>query len=102
MAPCGHCVDQRHKPAADAGGLTPIASTAPGLRAALTHSEPFLADLSVDNGAIAANGPGLPPEREEVDAQGCFVTPGYLDIHTRCDGQLIWSDSRAIMRRCSA
>jgi imidazolonepropionase-like amidohydrolase len=98
MAPCRHCVDQRHKPTADEGGLTPIASTAPGL-GALTHSEPFLADLSIENGTIAAIGLGLPPECEEADAQGCLVTPGYLDIHTRCDGQLIWSDSRAIMRR---
>ena len=31
-------------------------------------------------------------EAEVVDAHGCYVTPGFVDIHTHYDGQAIWSD----------
>jgi cytosine/adenosine deaminase-related metal-dependent hydrolase len=27
-----------------------------------------------------------------VDAEGCLVTPGFVDIHTHYDGQVMWSD----------
>ncbi len=30
--------------------------------------------------------------RREVDASGLLVTPGFTDIHTHYDGQLIWSE----------
>jgi len=63
-----------------------------GMIADGSGGEPFQADLSVENGVIAAIGPKLPPGREELDAQGCLVTPGFVDIHTHYDGQVIWSD----------
>jgi N-acyl-D-aspartate/D-glutamate deacylase len=28
--------------------------------------------------------------REEIDARGCIVTPGFVDIHTHFDGQVTW------------
>ena len=31
----------------------------------------------------------------EIDAAGMLVTPGFVDIHTHYDGQLIWSERRS-------
>ena len=30
------------------------------------------------------------PGRDEIDARGLVVTPGFVDIHTHYDGQLTW------------
>ena len=30
--------------------------------------------------------------REEVDARGLLVTPGFVDIHTHYDGQVTWEN----------
>ena len=30
------------------------------------------------------------PGREEIDARGLMVTPGFVDIHTHYDGQVTW------------
>jgi N-acyl-D-aspartate/D-glutamate deacylase len=48
---------------------------------------PYEADVAVKDGLIAAIGPNLPQGREEVDARGMIVTPGFVDIHTHYDGQ---------------
>ena len=40
------------------------------------------ADLLVENGKIKAIAPGLPAQADRViDAAGCYVTPGLIDIH---------------------
>ena len=54
--------------------------------------EPFLADVALSGGIITAIGAALAPGLKEVDARGCLVTPGFVDIHTHYDGQAIWSD----------
>jgi N-acyl-D-amino-acid deacylase len=54
--------------------------------------EPFLADVALSGGVITAIGAALGPGLKEVDARGCLVTPGFVDIHTHYDGQAIWSD----------
>ena len=53
---------------------------------------PFEADVAVANGRIAAVGAFAGKGREEIDAKGCMVTPGFVDVHTHYDGQLIWSE----------
>lgn len=51
---------------------------------------PFVADVALEGGVIAAVGPKLGAGREEIDAAGLLVTPGFVDIHTHYDGQVTW------------
>jgi N-acyl-D-aspartate/D-glutamate deacylase len=53
--------------------------------------EPFRADIAVNGRTIAALGAITGKGREEIDATGRIVTPGFVDIHTHYDGQLTWS-----------
>ncbi len=57
-----------------------------------TGREPFVADVAVTDGRIAAIGTDLGPGRQELDATGRLVTPGFVDIHTHYDGQATWDD----------
>ena len=54
--------------------------------------EPFEGDVAVTDGKIAAVGVVTGSGREEIDARGLIVTPGFVDVHTHYDGQLIWSE----------
>ncbi len=52
-----------------------------------TGAEPFHADVGIEGTRITALGP-LPPEteaRQTLDATGCHVTPGFIDVHTHSD-----------------
>jgi N-acyl-D-aspartate/D-glutamate deacylase len=51
---------------------------------------PVLADVAVDDGRITAVGTVPDPGREELDATGLVVTPGFVDVHTHYDGQVTW------------
>jgi N-acyl-D-aspartate/D-glutamate deacylase len=59
--------------------------------------EPYVGDVAVEDGVIAAVGPqngavhGATAARE-IDATGLLVTPGFVDLHTHYDGQSIWSE----------
>ena len=55
--------------------------------------EPYVGDVAVEDGVIAAVGPvnGAAAKRE-IDATGLLVTPGFVDLHTHYDGQSIWSE----------
>jgi N-acyl-D-aspartate/D-glutamate deacylase len=55
-----------------------------------TGRERFEADVAVSEGRIAAIGRGLDRGREEIDARGRLVTPGFVDVHTHYDGQATW------------
>jgi N-acyl-D-aspartate/D-glutamate deacylase len=54
--------------------------------------EPFVGDVAVSDGVIAAVGTVAETGVREVDATGLLVTPGFVDLHTHYDGQAIWSD----------
>jgi len=54
--------------------------------------EPFVGDVAVSGGVIAAVGQVDEPGAREIDATGLLVTPGFVDLHTHYDGQAIWSD----------
>ena len=54
--------------------------------------EPYVGDVAVSNGAIAAVGTVRGDAASEIDATGLLVTPGFVDLHTHYDGQAIWSD----------
>jgi len=47
-------------------------------------------DLAVDGGRLAQVGGKAGPARREVDASGCLVAPGWVDVHTHYDGQVTW------------
>ncbi|MFK7978247.1 MAG: amidohydrolase family protein [Halioglobus sp.] len=51
---------------------------------------PVLADVAIDGEKIAKIGKIEASGREEIDATGKIVTPGFVDIHTHFDGQVTW------------
>src|SRR6476619_781905 len=54
--------------------------------------EPFVGDVAVADGVIAAVGDVDGKAAREIDATGLLVTPGFVDLHTHYDGQSIWSE----------
>lgn len=48
------------------------------------------ADVGVDDGRVVAVGDVDDAGRQEVDADGLFVTPGFIDVHTHYDAQICW------------
>jgi len=50
-------------------------------------------DVAISNGVVTEVGTVMGSGREEIDARGKIVTPGFVDIHTHYDGQATW-DSR--------
>ena len=56
-----------------------------------TGVERYIADVAVEDGRIVEVAPTIVAEaREEIDAAGRLVTPGFIDIHTHYDGQVSW------------
>ena len=53
--------------------------------------ELFEADIAVTGGRITEVGKVLGHGKEEIDARGKLVTPGFVDVHTHYDGQVTWS-----------
>jgi N-acyl-D-amino-acid deacylase len=58
-----------------------------------TGEPAYAGEIAVERGVIvrierdaSIEGEG----REEIDAAGCVVTPGFVDIHTHYDGQVTW------------
>ncbi len=54
-----------------------------------TGSPGYPADVAISGGVIQEIGPNL-SGKTEVDASGCAVAPGFIDIHTHYDAQVCW------------
>lgn len=50
----------------------------------------YISDVGILNGKIAHIGAISDPAREEIDAAGLHVMPGFVDMHMHMDGQLFW------------
>jgi N-acyl-D-aspartate/D-glutamate deacylase len=61
------------------GGTVVDGTGAPGVRA----------DVAIEGDRIAAIAPRLSGTRT-LDASGCIVAPGFVDIHTHYDAQVFW------------
>src|SRR5262245_8552662 len=55
-----------------------------------TGSAPHEGDVAIDAGRVATVGKVTGRGREEIDARGQLVTPGFVDVHTHYDGQATW------------
>jgi N-acyl-D-aspartate/D-glutamate deacylase len=55
-----------------------------------TGSKGYIGDIAIDGDRIAAVGGAIGPGRQEIDAEGKLVTPGWVDVHTHYDGQATW------------
>src|ERR1700682_1073355 len=53
--------------------------------------ELFEADVAITDGRITEVGKVAGKGKEEIDARGRLVTPGFVDVHTHYDGQVAWS-----------
>jgi N-acyl-D-aspartate/D-glutamate deacylase len=64
------------------------------IRGGLIHDglggEPYIADVAIVGDRIARICVRSAPGHDEIDATGCIVTPGFVDIHTHYDGQVTW------------
>lgn len=58
------------------------------------HRDRFMGDVAIKNGVIAevVEGGGLDVSLADqvIEAEGLHVVPGYIDLHTHYDGQLLW------------
>ena len=53
------------------------------------------ADVAISGDRILSVGDNVGAGREEIDATGKIVAPGFVDIHTHYDGQATWDQEMA-------
>ena len=58
-----------------------------------TGAAPVAGDLAIDDGLITAVGKVDGKAKQEIDAKGLAVTPGFVDLHTHLDAQIGWDPS---------
>ncbi|HVT76758.1 MAG TPA: amidohydrolase family protein [Acidimicrobiales bacterium] len=54
-----------------------------------TGAPGYAADVAVEGDRVVEIGPSLSGD-ETLDASGCVVAPGFVDIHTHYDAQVFW------------
>src|SRR5690606_15116451 len=56
-----------------------------------TGAAPLAGDIAIRNGRIAAIGTldTAATAPQVIDAQGQYVAPGFIDVHTHCEGDLL-------------
>ena len=52
--------------------------------------ERYTGDVAIDDGVITAVGIVSGKGKQEIDAKGLLVTPGFVDVHTHYDAQVTW------------
>ena len=55
-----------------------------------TGQDRYRADVGVRNGRIVAIGDITEPAAKTIDAEGRVVAPGFVDLHTHYDPQVMW------------
>ena len=55
-----------------------------------TRMPSFIGDVAIKNGKVAEVGSVIGTGKEEIDARGLIVAPGFVDNHTHYDAQLNW------------
>lgn len=55
-----------------------------------TGAERFAGDVGIRDGLIVALGEVKGSAAETIDAKGRIVSPGFVDIHTHYDAQILW------------
>ena len=58
-----------------------------------TGAAPRTADVGVQDGIIREVGRVTGAARERIEAQGAWLTPGFIDLHTHYDGQASWDET---------
>ncbi len=53
---------------------------------------PYVGSIAVTDGKIASVGRVTGSAKNTVDARGCIITPGFIDLHTHYDGQVSWDE----------
>lgn len=55
--------------------------------------KPYVGNVAISDGEIAGVGDVDGEAKETINAQGAYVTPGWVDVHTHFDGQVSWDDT---------
>jgi N-acyl-D-amino-acid deacylase len=55
-----------------------------------TGQKGFTGDIGIANGRIVEVGNNVARAKQEINADGAIVTPGWVDVHTHYDGQATW------------
>ncbi len=56
----------------------------------------YRGDVGIADGRIVALGDAPDDAKETIDAEGAIVSPGFVDIHTHYDAQVIWDPKLSI------